>query len=71
MALSMAKLLEGEELKRRCRELGIDTQGTPRTQSLSGNSPQASDRVWMVALASAIASVVSAVTALVALHMSK
>jgi hypothetical protein len=84
----MAKLLEGEQLEQRCRELGIDIQGPPRTQSSSGNGPRASDyelqrrlietqrsirenRAWMVALASAIASVVSAVTALVALHLSK
>ena len=39
----MAKLLEGEELELQCRKLGIDTQGTPRTQSSSGSNPRASD----------------------------
>ena len=84
----MTKLLEGDELERRCRELGIDTQGAPRTQSSSGNSPRASDhelqrrlieaqrsiresRLWLVALVSAIASVVSAATALVTVFLSK
>ncbi|MDE2135488.1 MAG: hypothetical protein KGJ49_12940 [Alphaproteobacteria bacterium] len=85
---SMAKILGGEELERRCRELGVDTQGTPRTQSSSGSSPRASDyelqrrlieaersirenRLWLVALMSAIASVISAGAALFALYMSK
>src|SRR5271166_667922 len=39
----MAKLLEGEILEKRCRELGIDTQGPLRTQSSSGSIPRASD----------------------------
>ncbi len=41
--LSMAKLLEGEKLEQRCRTLGVDIEGSPRTQSTSGNSPRASD----------------------------
>jgi hypothetical protein len=84
----MANLLEGNKLEQRCRELGINIQGSPRTQSSSGDNPRASDyelqrrlieaersirenRTWIVALLSAIASVVSAITALVALHISK
>lgn len=39
----MGKLLEGEILEARCRELGIDIEGGPRTQSSSGRSPRASD----------------------------
>ena len=39
----MGKLLEGEKLETRCRELGIDTQGDPRSKSSSGSNPRASD----------------------------
>ena len=47
----MKRLLQGEELKRRARELGVDVEGEPRTQSSSGRSPRAPDhelqrRVW-------------------------
>ena len=79
----MSKLLQGEELERRAIELGVDIQGPPRTQSVSGRSPRADDtelqkrvreaersireqKLWWIAVISAIASVVSAVTALVA-----
>jgi len=79
----MRKLLLGEELEKRALELGVDIQGPPRTQSVSGRSPRADDnelqkrvleaersirdqRLWLIAVISAIASVVSAATALVA-----
>jgi hypothetical protein len=39
----MSKLLQGEELERRCIALGISIEGPPRTQSTCGNSPRASD----------------------------
>ncbi|NJD04964.1 MAG: hypothetical protein FIA97_00505 [Methylococcaceae bacterium] len=84
----MSKLLQGEELEKRCIELGVDIQGGPRTQSVSGNSPRASDfelqrrlleaersvresRLWLIALISALASVLSAAVALVALYYGR
>ena len=80
----MTKLPQGEELERRCIKLGVDIEGSPRTQSSSGNPPRASDselqrrlveaqrsvresRLWLLALVSAIASVLSAAVALLAL----
>ena len=39
----MSKLLQGEELQKRCLELGINIEGLPRTQSSSGNYPRAPD----------------------------
>jgi hypothetical protein len=77
-------LLQGESLERRARELGVDIEGEPRTQSSSGRSPRAPDyelqrrvseaersvresRLWMLAVISAIASVLSAAAALVAI----
>lgn len=39
----MSKLLKGDALERRCAELGVSIEGSPRTQSSSGNSPRASD----------------------------
>ncbi len=39
----MPKLLQGDELERRCIELGVNIEGPPRTQSSSGVSPRASD----------------------------
>ena len=79
----MAKLLEGDQLEQRARELGVDVVGEPRTQSSSGRAPRASDnelqrrvieaersiresRLWMLAVISAIASVISAIIAFVA-----
>lgn len=84
----MSTLPAGEELERRCQELGVDTTGEPRTQSVSGNRPRASDfelqrrlmeaersarenKLWIVALLSAVASVVSAVAAWVAVMVGK
>ena len=39
----MKKILEGEALEQRARELGVDVQGGPITQSISGNHKRASD----------------------------
>ncbi len=77
----MAKLLQGDELEKRAIELGVDTQGSPITQSVSGRHKRADDcelqrrvfeaersmresKLWIIALVSAVASVVSAITAL-------
>ena len=74
------RLLQGQELEQRARELGVDIQGSPRTGSLSGARPRAEDhelqqrvidaeranresRLWLLALISAVASVVSALAA--------
>ena len=84
----MSRLLEGDELERRARELGIDITGDQRSQSSSGRAPRAPDfelqsriieaerrnreaGLWILALVSAIASVVSAATALVAVLWRK
>jgi hypothetical protein len=80
----MAKLLEGDALKQRARDLGVDIGGEPRTQSSSGNAARAPDyelqrrvieaerriresRLWILALISAVASVISALAAFVAI----
>jgi len=39
----MATLLQGDELEKRARELGIDTQGGPVYQSSSGRQQRADD----------------------------
>jgi len=39
----MTKLLQGEDLEKRCIELGVNIEGPPRTQSSSGSSSRASD----------------------------
>ena len=39
----MKKLLEGEQLEKRARELGCDIQGNPITQSNSGRFKRADD----------------------------
>ena len=76
----MANLLEGDELEKRARALGVDISGDPRIQSSSGRAPRAPDyelqrrvieaerrnresRLWVLAVVSSIASVVSALTA--------
>lgn len=76
-------LMMGEALENRARELGVDVEGEPRTQSSSGRAPRASDyelqrrvleaergiresRLWILALVSAIASVLSATAAMLA-----
>jgi hypothetical protein len=41
--INMAKLLEGDQLEQRARELGVDIAGSLRTQSSSGRSPRALD----------------------------
>jgi hypothetical protein len=43
LGIEMAKIPTGEELERRCHELGIDLTGLLRTQSISGSSPRAAD----------------------------
>jgi hypothetical protein len=84
----MAKLLEGNQLEQRARELGVDITGELRTQSSSGRAPRASDfelqqriseaergiresRLWILAVISAIASVLSAIAALIAVAWKK
>ncbi len=78
----MSKLPKGEELRDLAEKLGVDTTGEPRTQSTSGNAPvsdyELQRRVieakrsrregwlWVVALISAIASMLSALAAWVA-----
>jgi hypothetical protein len=74
------RLLQGQELEQRARELGVDIQGSPRTGSSSGARPRAEDhelqqrvmeaeranresRLWLLALISALASVISALAA--------
>ncbi len=78
----MSKLLQGEQLEKKALELGIDIQGSPITQSVSGRQRKADDhelqrrvieaerskresKLWLIALISAIASVVSAATAII------
>jgi hypothetical protein len=39
----MTKLLQGDELETKARELGVDTQGGPITQSVSGRQKRADD----------------------------
>lgn len=39
----MKKLLEGEQLEKRAKELGCDIQGDPITQSISGRHKRADD----------------------------
>ena len=79
----MKKLLEGDALEQRARELGCDMQGGPITQSVSGRHKRADDaelqrrvieaersiresRIWILAVLSAVASVSSAITAIIA-----
>jgi hypothetical protein len=37
------RLLQGQKLEQRARELGVDIQGSPRTGSSSGARPHAED----------------------------
>jgi len=79
----MKKILEGDVLEQRARQLGVDIQGDPITQSSSGRQSRASDyelqrrvieaersiresKVWILAIISALASVISAAAALLA-----
>jgi hypothetical protein len=39
----MKRILEGDALEQRARELGVDTQGGPITQSISGRHKRADD----------------------------
>lgn len=82
----MKKILESDALEQRARQLGVDIQGDPITQSSSGRHKRASDyelqrrvieaersiresKLWKLALISAIASVASAVAALLAVAL--
>ena len=84
----MSNLPTGEELVRRCQQLGIDITGEPRTHSAAGSRPRASDfelqrrlieterfgrdrKLWVVALVSAVASVISAFAAWFAVLLGK
>lgn len=84
----MSNLPTGEELEKRCQQLGIDITGEPRTHSASGSRPRASDfelqrrlieaerfgrdrKLWVVALVSAVASVISAFAAWFAVLLGK
>jgi len=77
------ELLTGDELEKRCRDLGIDIEGDLIFQSASGRRLRAADhelqrrvqeaersiresRLWLLAVISAIASVLSAAIALIA-----
>jgi hypothetical protein len=79
----MKKILEGDALEQRARQLGVDIQGEPITQSSAGRQRRASDyelqrrvmeaersiresKLWILAIISAIASVLSAAAALLA-----
>jgi len=72
------RLLQGQELEQRARQLGVDIQGSPRTGSSSGNHPRAEDHELqqrviqaeranresrLLALISAVASAISALAA--------
>jgi hypothetical protein len=78
----MKKLLEGEKLEKRAKDLGCDIQGDFIVQSFSGRHKRASDselqrrvieaersvresRIWIFALLSAIASILSAGAAVI------
>jgi hypothetical protein len=84
----MAKLLQGNELEKRARKLGVDVTGELRTQSSSGHAPRAPDhelqrhvadaersirdsRFWILAVISAVASVLSAIAAFIAVAARK
>jgi hypothetical protein len=43
MEPKMRRLLQGEALERRARELGVDIEGGPITQSVSGKQERADD----------------------------
>ena len=79
----MTKLLQGDALEERARQLGVDIAGDRITRSASATHARASyheiqrrvaeaergmreSRLWWLALISAIGSVVSAATALIA-----
>ena len=76
----MKRLLQGEDLKRRAKELGVDTTAPPFPKSVSGGARQVDDaelqrrvldaersiresKLWLIALISAIAALLSAAAA--------
>ena len=79
----MKKILQGEQLIERAKQLGVDLQGERIYQSSSGRAKVddyelqrriieadrsiRESRLWIVAVISAAASVISALTALIAL----
>jgi len=84
----MVKLLQGDELEKRCIELGVSIEGPRITQSSSGRIARASDpelqqrildaersvresRLWLLAVISALASVLSAAAAFLAIFYHK
>ena len=80
----MAKLLQGEALRKHARELGIDVDNTSSNAAsfaLSDSEIQdrvmafedhkRQDRLWIVALVSAIASALSAAAAFLAIYLHK
>ncbi|WP_292993323.1 hypothetical protein [Nitrosomonas sp.] len=84
----MSKLLTRAELEKRCQDLGADTTGEQRIQSVSGNRPIVSDfelhlrlmeagrsarenKLLVVALIPAVASVVAPVVAWIAVAVGK
>ena len=82
----MAKLLQGEALLKRAEVLGVDTLGEPRrgdgfrktapdhvlqARVIEAESHQRQDRLWIVAVVSAVAAVISSATALVALLLHR
>lgn len=83
--MSLKKLPEGDELTSKCEESGIDLTGDPITGSISGRrkadqaelqkrllnfyAHKRNERLWIIALLSSIASVLSAVAAWIAIAM--
>ena len=78
----MAKDLQGDALVKRAEELGADILGEPRrgdgfrktapdhvlqARVIEAESHQRQDRLWIVAVVSSAAAVISSLTALVAL----
>jgi hypothetical protein len=76
----MKKLLQGDALEKRARDLGVDTEGPPITHSTSGRQRRVDDaelqkrvleaersrresQLWLLALISALAALVSATAA--------
>jgi hypothetical protein len=81
----MKKLPEGEALRKRAKELGIDvdnewnpsamshavSDGEIQARILAFEEQRRQDRLWIVAVVSSAAAVISSVTALVALFLHR
>lgn len=77
----MKKLLKGEELRKKCEELGVDMEGDSITSSRSGRHKaddatlqsrlfaaedhNRQNRLWILAVISAIVAVISAIVAVI------